>query len=574
MANKKGLLIATLIILIIVVAVTLALVFTLKKDVDNKSLPTSSFKVVQTKQGGMEGKIIKVTRDDGETENVYRFRNVPYAEPPIRDLRWKAPKPIQTQSKTLKYSDQQIWCAQIKPPNNILNITEDCLILTIRQPESATPDQPLPVLFWIHGGALARGSSDWYYPDEQTSASLGMVTVSVNYRLGIFGFLSIKELWSTNDGEEGQYGNFGILDMIEALKWVKMNIKSFGGDPNKVTILGESGGGAAVFSLITSPLTDGLFNKAIAASGYPVSLETTFERADSRYGSSFKEDLRCSNGNDGDVMTCLREKTMTSILDKDPSMMRPLNESSWVFPFNQRLNDYPIRVIDDEIIDTPLGSPGKYLQKGLKVLIGNTAAELPPQNATKTIQGLEEFLKPRILSFTNMDTYEELMNLYRQKRPEDKTSPAVITPQLVYLQMAADVVLSCQTNDIVHNISLESNLTVYRYLHSQPLSENRNNDNEFESTAYHGIDTDVLFGIKYYYPDFNITDSDQKLILNFRQIVKDFVYSAPEFDTSYTNKTIEFWDDQILTWDKPYHEKECQVLRDNGFLKRAWGQLG
>ena len=275
--------------------------------------PEDNFKIVDTKFGKVQGKIIQVTKDDGQEEKVYRFRNIPYAEPPVGDLRWKPPKRAKIWDDILEYSDQKIKCTQTDENWSTVG-TEDCLILTIRQPASANATNPYPVLFWMHGGALIYGSSDWYYPDEQCSASLEMVTVSINYRLNMFGFLSIKEIWSIIGEPKDQfYGNFGIMDIVLALEWVKENIESFGGDPNRVTILGQSGGGAAVYSLLKSPMTNSLFSKAIASSGYPLSLKSNFRRANSRYGDSFKHDLNCSKGLDEEIAICLHNKTVDEI---------------------------------------------------------------------------------------------------------------------------------------------------------------------------------------------------------------------------------------------------------------------
>ena len=524
-----------------------------------------------------KGKIINTIKDDGQEEMVYRFRNIPYAEPPIGDLRWKPPQRARRWNETLAYSDKQIWCKQ-SPLFRKDKGVEDCLILTIRQPASANAFSPYPVLFWIHGGGLLFGSSDMYYPDEQCSASLEMVTVSINYRLSVFGFLSLKDIWSTdinsNELKDRSYGNFGIWDMILALEWVKDNIGSFGGDPNRVTILGESGGGAAVFSLVTSPLTNSLFSKAIAASGYPVAPESTYTKADAVYGQKFKKDLNCTEGEASVIEECLKGKTAEQIFDHLPPYYGDSgNESHWIFPFNTKFNDY-IRVIDNITIIESITHFEKYNKDGrLQLLIGNTAQELPAGEQVKTQKSMEAFLEPRINSFDPTGVaFTKLMKLYQEKRPLDKTSPENITPYGVYQSMAADVALSCQTNNIVQGLRKLPNLDVYRYVVSQPLSKNFDPRSQFEPSAYHGIDTDALFGITYN-RKFKVTDKDRALIMNFRKIVKGFVYDVQNFDGSYSNKTIEFWDEKIMVFDKMYHEKECYVLEEYGFLKRSWGQV-
>ena len=545
------------------------------KTEPSKETESGSFKIVDTKFGKVQGKIIQVTKDDGQEEKVYRFRNIPYAEPPIGDLRWKPPRRVERWDNTLEYSEEEIWCKQ--PPYYRKDKgVEDCLILTIRQPASANATNPYPVLFWIHGGALIYGSSDWYYPGEQCSASLEMVTVSINYRLNMFGFLSIKEIWSTSGEPKDQfYGNFGIMDMVLALEWVKENIGSFGGDPNRVTILGESGGGAAVFSLITSPITESLFSKAIAASGYPVSIESDYRKFDAVYGQVIKQELNCTNGNESAIQSCLKAKTGDEIVDNLYGSKQQTNQSFWDFPFNVRVNNF-LRVIDNITLVEPITNMvNKNNKAQLKLLIGNTAQELPAIKEARTEEGMKAYLKPRINSFDpTQAAFEKLLKLYWEKRPADKSFPVNITSQFVYQSMAGDVALSCQTNNIVQRLRKQPNLDVFRYVVSQPLSKNFKSSSEFEPSAYHGIDTDALFGITYSWPDYKISNEDRALILNFRKTVKDFVYDATEFDENYSNKTIEFWEEKILVWDKEYHQKECEVLEEYGFLKRSWGQLG
>ena len=330
-----------------------------------------------------------------------------------------------------------------------------------------------------------------------------------------------------------------------------------------------------MYSLVTSPYTTGLFHKVIAASGYPVSLESNYTRADARYGETFKSDLHCNLGEEEEIAKCLRGKSTEEVMENIPGIKRPLKKSLdfRLFPYNEKLNDFPIRVLDGDMLPQPIGVEGDYLKKELKILIGDAAHELPPQKETQTMKGLEAFLKPRILSFTTENVYEELMKLYREKRPKDKSSPMQITPQLIYLAMAGDVALSCQNNEILQNITRNSCLSVYRYVISQPLSKNPLGDT-FPSYAYHGIDMDALFGIKYRYPQYNINKNDKELISNVRMIVAMFVHNMSEFNRRFFNRTVEFWDNEIITWDKLYHEKECGLLGKYGFLKRSWGQLG
>ena len=196
----------------------------------------------------------------GITENGIRiFRGIPYAEPPIGDLRWQATQPKTAWEGTLDASDYGPQCPQGFGEQTIPQ-DEDCLTINVWTPEVV--EEPLPVMFWIHGGAHVLGNGRI---QGETFARDGVVLVSINYRLGPFGVFALSEIVkNTPEGEPT--GNFHLLDQIEALKWVQREIGTFGGDPGKVTIFGVSAGGSNVNLLMMSPLSNGLFHGAIAQS--------------------------------------------------------------------------------------------------------------------------------------------------------------------------------------------------------------------------------------------------------------------------------------------------------------------
>ncbi len=219
------------------------------------------------------------------------FRGVPYAAPPVGDRRWRAPQPVEPWSgvrKTTKDSpiamqratmietffnslvDGQGWnnartratkalFARAPKPKE----SEDCLYLNVRTPQVDSAAK-LPVMVWIHGGDHQDGSGSEVFYASNALPELGVVTVSINYRLGLMGYFAHPELGA--ESEHGVAGNYGTLDQIAALEWVRDNIAEFGGDPDNVTIFGESAGGESVMHLMTSPLARGLFHRAIAQS--------------------------------------------------------------------------------------------------------------------------------------------------------------------------------------------------------------------------------------------------------------------------------------------------------------------
>ena len=197
------------------------------------------------------------------------WRGVPFAQPPVGDLRWRAPRPPASWQQPRQMLDAGPDCANqannTSEEKNLINGSEDCLYLNVFAPENA---KDLPVMFWIHGGANNGGTSNHPMLDgSQLASQFDVVVVSINYRLSAFGWLSHPALRANAELPEDHSSNFGTLDQIAGLKWVQRNIAKFGGDANKVTIFGESAGGWNVMALMASPLAADLFHGAIVQSG-------------------------------------------------------------------------------------------------------------------------------------------------------------------------------------------------------------------------------------------------------------------------------------------------------------------
>ena len=228
------------------------------KEVDGY-ISTSSGKV----QGYLENKVIN-------------YDDIPYAQPPVGNLRWKAPREALDTNAIIKRKDNN-FCIQEPssmggaPGEGILTGSEDCLYLDIKTPNKKHSEL-LPVMFWIHGGGNTSGLKDLY--DYSTMVDRhDVIVVTINYRLGAFGWFTHPSIQGNQEGLD-KTSNFGTLDIIEALKWVNKNIELFGGDSNNVTIFGESAGGHNVLSLMVAPQAKGLFQKAISQSGYTTSTST------------------------------------------------------------------------------------------------------------------------------------------------------------------------------------------------------------------------------------------------------------------------------------------------------------
>ncbi|MHC4985580.1 MAG: carboxylesterase/lipase family protein, partial [Planctomycetota bacterium] len=215
---------------------------------------------VQTQSGPIAGDYTDVL---GE---VRAFLGIPFAAPPIDELRWQPPQPHAPWSEVRDATEFGASCHQ---PDTLLGQTEgefseDCLYLNVWTPAAAVAES-LPVMVWIHGGGFASGSGSQSATNGTALAREGVVVVGINYRLGPFGFLAHPALSAESD--DGISGNYGLLDQIAALQWVQDNISAFGGDPDNVTIFGVSAGGISVCSLLTSPLAEGLFHRGIIESG-------------------------------------------------------------------------------------------------------------------------------------------------------------------------------------------------------------------------------------------------------------------------------------------------------------------
>lgn len=245
------------------------------------SLADKNKNFIQTSSGSITGYVEK---------KVINYDDIPYAKPPVGSLRWKAPRKIDNPSQAIIPKENN-FCVQ-RPSgmggsegDGFFSGSEDCLYLDIKTP-SRKSENVLPVMFWIHGGGNTSGLKDLY--DFSTMVKKhNVIVVTINYRLGPFGWFSHPSIQELQTGLD-KTSNFGTLDLIEALKWVQSNISLFGGDPDNVTIFGESAGGHNVLSLLASKQAKGLFQKAISQSGYT----TTIDKK-----SAYKQDINSVTSN-------------------------------------------------------------------------------------------------------------------------------------------------------------------------------------------------------------------------------------------------------------------------------------
>jgi para-nitrobenzyl esterase len=293
----------------------------------------------------------------GDDSAEAQFLGIPYAAPPVGDLRWKPPAPVTPRVGLQPATEFAPACIQGTNENSFLSyiaktlgqdptqvpvlssVSEDCLYLNVWTPNLGG-DDPAPVMVWIHGGANVAGSASEVMYNGANLARQGVVVVTINYRVNAFGLLAHPAL--TAESEHGSSGNYTLLDQIAALEWVQRNISAFGGDPGNVTVFGESAGAADINYLLASPLANGLFHRAVIESvGFATANYRSLDQAEA-VGESFAQALGVTDTDD--VLAAMREVPPEQLLRtwftvKQVGISAP-NVDGWVLP------DAPARIFE------------------------------------------------------------------------------------------------------------------------------------------------------------------------------------------------------------------------------------
>ena len=340
--------------------------------------PASACAMASTKLGPVLG---------ARSGSTCAYEGIPFAAPPTGLLRWSAPAPAKPWTAP-RPSAPASACPQATSPLGAFGTAssnEDCLYLNVWSPVPA-PKSGTPVMVFVHGGSYIYGSGTFsLYDGAKLAAETGNLVVTLNYRLGPFGFLSNPAL-RAEDKEHHSTGNYALLDQLAAFHWVHDNIAAFGGDPSNVTIFGESAGGTSMFVHLASPLTKGLFSRMMIESGWaPDEYASQSPKQSDAYGATFASALGCSGAS---LLTCLRGKSTSDVLDAVPSYNAGTTASNGVYWFP---------VVDGYIIPKdPVQSiiAGSFTK--VPLLIGNNADEgtlflfsAPPTDEA-SFQALEE----------------------------------------------------------------------------------------------------------------------------------------------------------------------------------------
>ncbi len=456
------------------------------------------------------------------------WRGIPYAAPPVGELRWQRPHTPDSHEGIFNAYNFGPSC----PQNEIIfsggkseEFSEDCLTLNIFSPQKSGK---FPVMLWIHGGGFIIGAGTYnMYDSARLAADKDVVVVTINYRLGALGFFALPELAA--EDPDGSTGNYGLMDQIEALKWVHDNISGFQGDPDNVTIFGQSAGGMSVCALLASQPAAGLFHRAIPMSG-SCSVSGTLESGYKQY-QQIARDLGCEGG---DVLDCLRQKPAEAFVPEGGIFSAIRNIRS-IMSHSPIIDGY---VLTDQPIDCI--REGNYNQ--VPVMVGCTRDEI--RYFTLILPGmslLPRFAVNKLINWMFDEKTDEIMEMYSYS---DYKHPAQL-----FLAVASDA-FGAQSYIAAEALSERTPVYLYRF----DWDETRFPD---KAGAFHALDVPFVFGKEH--PDARIS----------RWLNKKHDYSRAAMGGQimdyYTNfaKTGDPNGPGILDWPAFCIEKKERIYFDN-----------
>jgi para-nitrobenzyl esterase len=406
-----------------------------------------------------KGKVSGVLDEKG---GVCGYKGIPYAAPPVGELRFALPREHAPWTDTLeavKFGNECIQNPMSLTPSKKVVGNEDCLYLNVWSKADAA-EKPKPVMVFIHGGGFIYGSADWTIYDGVNLAANGdVVIVTINYRLGAFGFLAHPALRDP----AGFEGNYGMHDQIASLRWVKKNIAAFGGDPNNVTIFGESAGGISVGILLVTPAARGLFQKAIVESG-PINLFIGEKAKTEADGEKIASMLGCGEGDAAAVAACLRKVSPETIMEKAPPGIKFLAEGSGNYMFSP--------VIDGFLIPD---NPAALLAKGdfakdVPIIIGSNTDEASFFTSSKDIKTPEDYKNNLTVDARHISDAFGI-----QIDPEGTVAmyPAgsYASPKQAYNAIVRDLAFTCPSRAVARTVAGYEPNNIYLYIFGKAPDE-------------------------------------------------------------------------------------------------------
>lgn len=446
----------------------------------------------------IENGLIEGIRD--AKTNLNLFFGIPFAKPPVGDLRWKAPQPMENWNGVLKTKEFSASPAQI-PVWGELNtrsekMAEDCLYLNIWTP-SLTDPNGLPVLVYFYGGGFVAGDGAEPRYDGASMAQKGIVAVTINYRLNIFGFFSHPELSAESPYKAS--GNYGLLDQNAALKWVKRNISAFGGDPDKITIAGESAGSVSVSAHMASPLSRELIAGAIGESG----AATKPNRAPTQLEEAEKIGLDFAIQAGYPTLSDLRALSTNELL------IIYENSNRFGFPVTKDGYFYPKTL-------TEIFEAGEQAQ--IPLLVGWNSAEIPGYAFTEGPYTDENYSQKVKEIFPN--DFDEVMRLYPHETVNDI--------ELSATALASDRFIAYHTWKWFDLHRKNSSQPVYRYLfdHQKPLLDENTSSAQKPIGAAHAEEIEYCMGNLYLAPEFDWNEDDYKVSKTMLNYFANFIITG------------------------------------------------
>lgn len=398
---------------------------------------------------------------------TWAYRGIPYAAPPTGERRWKAPEPASCLEGVLAATDFGPACKQLDA-NGDPTGSEDCLTINVWSPADATAESPVPVLFFIHGGGNTQGSSsnavgnvELY--DGQPLSELGHVAVvTINYRLGPFGWLSHPSF--APEGAPDHTGNYGALDQVFALGWVKENIAAFGGDPSRVMVFGESAGGQNTALMLTTPLAKGLFSSALIESG-GFSAQTAAEALAA--ADDWAQKAGCDA--DPDPAGCMRKMTEDEVVALVPA---PADVAGKQGPFQPHVDGYLLEDLPFAVLAAGKHNHVPFVMGANENETGQTVPDMTEAEYTAAVTVLFGALAPQVLAEYAVADFA--------------------TPRDAYVALTSDVKFICSVRRSLRAAAAAQDEPVFRYHFTHVLDNG--GPMAKKSGAFHGLELFFVFG--------------------------------------------------------------------------------